>query len=458
MLNLHQNQENRSQSKTAVTELDDGASNSRPTGRNDRLLMICASARDARELTRVENVRGVGISYHKYASAELESSLADDPTSSDLHDVRDEIDVLIKRCELEKVSAVASTDDYPGSALAAIISDHFGMSGVRPAASLICQHKFHSRNIQREAAPEAVPNFYVLDVRPEVTLPPQLTFPVFIKPVKSYLSLGSQVVSSVKELSHIRQEWLGKSAFFEIFDSLLQSYTPYSIDYQFLLAEDCLYGHQVTLDGYAYNGEIYALGVVDSIMYPGTLAFKRFEYPSALSAEVQSRMAAISESVMKHLGYGKGQFNIEFMYDADTDRLAIIEINPRMSSQFADLYEKVDGINGYEVMVDLARGIRPRRAKSAGPHTRAASCVLRTFRNQRVLQLPTADELEKVNRDHPDVRIEILAEAGMMLSQQLQDGRSYRYGLLNIGGRDREDIQAIFDECMRRLTFVLEPV
>ena len=74
------------------------------------------------------------------------------------------------------------------------------------------------------------------------------------------------------------------------------------------------------------------------------------------------------------------------------------------------------------------------------------------------MQLPSADELEHVYRDYPDVRVEILAEEGMMLSQQLQDGRSYRYGLLNIGGRDREDIQGIFNDCMRRLTFILEPV
>ena len=457
MLNLRQNQANGALLATSP-ELHRSAPGGRTIERNDHLLMICATPRDRRELTRIGNSSGIEVSYHNYASAELEASVADDPTSSDLHDVRQEIDVLIERCEFEKVSAVASTDDYPGSALAAIISDHFGMSGVPPAASLICQHKFYSRNIQRQVAPRAVPDYYLVDVRPEVGLPPGLSFPVFIKPVKSYLSLGSQVVSNSKELNRIKREWLRNSAFFEIFDQLLRSYTPYSIDFGFLLAEDCLYGQQVTLDGYAYNGEITTVGVVDSIMYPGTLAFKRFEYPSALPEDVQSRMAAISESVMKHLGFGCGQFNIEFMYNAETDRLGIIEINPRMSSQFADLYEKVDGTNGYEVMLDLARGIRPKWTKSAGRHAAAASCVLRTFRNQRVMQLPSADELEHVYRDYPDVRVEILAEEGMMLSQQLQDGRSYRYGLLNIGGRDREDIQGIFNDCMRRLTFILEPV
>ena len=45
----------------------------------------------------------------------------------------------------------------------------------------------------------------------------------------------------------------------------------------------------------------------------------------------------------------------------------------------------------------------------------------------------------------------------MKLSQQLQDGRSYRYGLLNIGGRDRREVLEIFGDCMKRMHFVLEP-
>ncbi len=36
------------------------------------------------------------------------------------------------------------------------------------------------------------------------------------------------------------------------------------------------------------------MGVVDSIMFPGTLAFSRFDYPSALPEGVQARMAEIA--------------------------------------------------------------------------------------------------------------------------------------------------------------------
>ena len=108
----------------------------------------------------------------------------------------------------------------------------------------------------------------------------------------------------------------------------------------------------------SYGGEVHILGVVDSIFFPGTLAFSRFDYPSALPEGVQERMADIAERLMSGLGFDNGMFNVEMMYDAREDRIAIIEINPRMASQFADLYEKVDGTNSYEVLLDLGCGVR----------------------------------------------------------------------------------------------------
>jgi hypothetical protein len=74
-----------------------------------------------------------------------------------------------------------------------------------------------------------------------------------------------------------------------------------------------------------------------------------------------------------------------------------------------------------------------------------------------VLKLPTQDELQVLQREFPDIQIEILATEGRKLSQQMQDTCSYRYGLLNIGGRDKEEILEIFDYCKRQLIFLFEP-
>ena len=129
-----------------------------------------------------------------------------------------------------------------------------------------------------------------------------------------------------------------------------------------------------------------------------------------------------------------------------------------MASQFADLYEKVDGTNTYDVLLDLALGKTPVVRRRAGKHAFAASCVLRTFANALVTRLPSADDIARVHARYPDVRVEVLATEGRRLSQEMQDGRSFRYGILNIGGRDRKDVLTIFDRCQTMLSFGLLPV
>ena len=59
--------------------------------------------------------------------------------------------------------------------------------------------------------------------------------------------------------------------------------------------------------------------------------------------EAQRLRFRVGRSVMPALGFDNGQFNIELVYNPEADTVHIVEINPRMSSQFADLFEKVDG-------------------------------------------------------------------------------------------------------------------
>lgn len=216
-------------------------------------------------------------------------------------------------------------------------------------------------------------------------------------------------------------------------------------------------GVQATLEGYAFGGEVHIVGIVDSIMFPGTIAFERFEYPSSLPASVQDRMAAIARIVMGGMGFHDAMFNIEYMYDPVTDGLSIIEINPRMASQFADLYEKVDGFNAYSILLDLASGRRPHLTRRKGSHRIAASCIFRTFQDMYVIGLPSSREIEDLTIYHPGIRMEILASVGHRLSEEMQDGHSFRYGIVNLGGRDRKDIREKFTDCRRRLSFILAP-
>jgi biotin carboxylase len=169
-------------------------------------------------------------------------------------------------------------------------------------------------------------------------------------------------------------------------------------------------------------------------------------------------MADIAGRLMVGLGYDNGLFNIEMMYDESDDHIGIIEINPRMASQFADLYEKVDGTNAYEILLDIGTDVAPTPRRRQGPHSFAASCVLRTFEDCLVTRLPSADQLAGLAELYPDVRMELHAAVGRKLSDDMQDGASYRYGVINLGGRDRAQVLERFARCRERLGIALLPV
>ncbi len=82
---------------------------------------------------------------------------------------------------------------------------------------------------------------------------------------------------------------------------------------------------------------------------------------------------------MLGIGFNNGLFNIEFFYNPKTDDIKIIEINPRMASQLAYLYEAVDGVNPYRMALDLALGDAPRVERAATAYRHAASFALRKF-------------------------------------------------------------------------------
>jgi carbamoylphosphate synthase large subunit len=168
-------------------------------------------------------------------------------------------------------------------------------------------------------------------------------------------------------------------------------------------------------------------------------------------------MARAAQAVMAAMGFDDGMFNIEMMYDERDERLSIIEINPRMASQFADLYEKVDGVNTYEILVNVATGRTPRSVERVGPHRTASSCVMRTFTNARVTRVPSDEDIAAVTERYPDARIEVLCRPGRRLSEQMQDGHSYRYGVINLGGDNMRDILGAFEWCDNRLGFGLAP-
>ncbi len=441
--------------------IGDGEDPAKPRGLSEAdqtILVICPTHRDYRELP-LFSPPGVKYLFHDYASTSLEDLICNPASAEALAaDPLDEIEAILAKFTGVELAAVISTDDYPGSALAAAIAQRLGLPGPAPEVTLICQHKYLSRLAQARLLPDAVPAFSLIDVAEDAPLPDGLSYPLFVKPVKSFFSIGAATVTSAAELAGLMPHWTSLDQFFLPLDRMLQHFTGSSIGTKRLVAEGLLTGEQVTVEGYAHGGKADIFGVVDSVMFPGTLAFSRFDYPSSLPDGVQKRMAEIAATLIEGMGFDHGLFNVEMMYDAGADRIAIIEINPRMASQFADLYEKVDGTSSYTVLLDIARGRTPRFTRRQGRYGFASSFVLRSFEDYIVAALPTEADLERLAQLYPDIRVELHGTLGRKLSAELQDGRSYRYGIVSLGGSDRADVLAQYEACRDRLGISLQPI
>jgi biotin carboxylase len=342
--------------------------------------------------------------------------------------------------------------------VASIIARELGLPGPTPASVLCCEHKYHSRVAQQALVPEAVPDFRLIDPRKPLDGAEALSFPVFLKPVKSCMSINAHRVDDAAELADLARDALLPQGFIKPFNDMLKAHTHYELDASYLLAESLLHGHQVSLEGYVCGGRVHVLGILDAIMFPGSLSFRRFQYPSRLSASVQTRMGTIARTLMTGLGYDNAPFNIELFYDPRTDGIHIIEVNPKLASQFADLFEKVDGHSSFSVMLQLAMGEEPRFNRGQGAFDIAGSCVLRTFEDKHVLAAPSQQEIDAILARYPEAHIEIHATPGRNLSDQMQDSQSFRYGLVHIGAASEPELDDKFARIANALRFELAPV
>lgn len=122
--------------------------------------------------------------------------------------------------------------------------------GPDPGAVLRCQHKYYLRLAQREAVPEAVPDFLLLDGAENAQPRAGLRFPLFVKTVKYFFSIFAQEVGDTAELREItRQASRHLREFIKLFDQLLRAHPELPLGGGHLLAETPLRGWQVTVEG-----------------------------------------------------------------------------------------------------------------------------------------------------------------------------------------------------------------
>ena len=419
------------------------------------VLLLSPTGRERRHLPAVAARLNCRVIFQEFAAGYFDRRLSVDsePDSATL-DTLPLIEEIVSRYRRERIEGVTSGIGYPGMLVASVVAARLGLPGTTVESVLLCEHKYYARAAQQKLTPSATPSFQLLtpDNFGEPGAP-GIPFPLFLKPVKSCFSINAQKVSSLPELLRAARTRRMPEWFLSPFNDLLKAHTNYVYDASHLLVETLLEGAQVSLEGYVFRGRVHILGIIDSVMFPGTISFERFVYPSRLPAEVQSRMARIAETFISGIGYDNALFNMELMYNAATGEIHIIEVNPKIASQFTDLFEKVDGTSSYAPLLQVALGEEPAFARGRGEFKLAASCVLRTFEDCRVLRVPSEEQLAELTRKFPDARIEIFVSEGQLLSDAMQDGKSFRYALVNIGANSGAELDARLDACKQLLDF-----
>jgi biotin carboxylase len=325
-----------------------------------------------------------------------------------------------------------------------------------PRTIVQLSHKYYSRQIQQRLVPDATPAFDAIDPCAPL-LPSKLTFPFFVKPVKGTMSIRARMVRDHAELAEAMRfsirERLEKMVLLRPFAQLLDEYTDGRVPAHYFIGEEPLAGAQVTVDGFVQNGEVTIMGIVDSVMYPGTISFQRFEYPSRHPEGVQAKMARVVRDLIRGSGLDHTCFNVEMFYDPARDATHVIEVNPRMSYQFADLYERVDGTSTFKIQLALATGERVPWRHGAGRHRAAASFVMRRFSDAAVTAVPSAADVAEVKSMFPGTIVRVLCAAGDRLSDHDQDVGSFRYCIVNMSAESAPALYSSYDEVVRKLTF-----
>ena len=355
------------------------------------------------------------------------------------------VDRLANKAARSNWQAVTSNHEQFGALAAALMAERMGWPGTPVEAVLACQHKLHARRVLQQVAPEANTDFELMASRYGEPVPDDIAYPAFVKPVKAAFSVLARTVRNRAELDAlvrfgIWELWVIRRLV-EPFERIARARLPEAGSAHRMLLERPAHGLQYNLDGYMHKGELRPLGVVHSEMYPGTQCFRRFVYPGGLPEAARDRAIDVARRFLGAIGFDHGLFNMEFFFDSDHDKLTVIEFNPRMASQFSDLYLRVNGIDLHRIALELAYGrdpaLLPRAAPTAGV---AASIVYRSFDPAARPTMPSPAQQVGLARPFPDAMLFCFPKTAGQIARDFKWLSSYRYGILHLGGRDPADL------------------
>ncbi|MFW5832925.1 MAG: ATP-grasp domain-containing protein [Pseudomonadota bacterium] len=367
------------------------------------------------------------------------------------------------------VDAIVGYWDFPTQLLLAVLRGQRGLTGPSLESVLRCEHKYWARLDQQEVAPDVVPAFAWVDpFADDADRKAPLDYPFWLKPVKAHSSLLGFRVGDRDDLARaIRLTRAGIDEFSTPLARFLEraDLPPQiaALPSHACIAERMIaHGRQCTLEGYVHAGKARIYGVVDSVRGPNRHSFERYEYPSTLPQAVQEEMAAIACRIAEHAGLDATPFNIEFFWDRRHDRLALLELNVRISKSHSPLFEKVTGVPHNEVMLDVALGREPDYPPADKRFAHAAKFMPRIYGEHddaRVEAVPDAAAIEELEARFPGTDIQMHLKPGTKLGRiRHRDSYSYELATIFMGAPSHAKLMENYRACREQLGVRIEGI
>ncbi|SDY64849.1 ATP-grasp domain-containing protein [Citreimonas salinaria] len=383
-------------------------------------------------------------------------------TTDELMDHEAGFDELLRRArrqlnEGDKPDAIVCHWDFPSSCLAPILAAEYGLPGPSLEAVLRCEHKYWARIEQARVAPECVPDFEAVDpFDPEAADKMKLDFPIWLKPVKGFSSqLGFKITDREgldKALEEMRE---GIGDLGHIFDECLDhaELPPevQGIGGSHAIAESIMSGDQFAHEGYVRNHKVTIHGVLDMMLSSDGKAVAGLRYPADLPDDLVDRANDVGRKIMRQVGFNDGCFNVEFLYDEDTDKLWVIEANTRISQSHCEMFRMVDGRSNHEIAVSVALGDEPTLPDHKGDFDTSAKFYITKDDDAKVTREPTKDELREIS-DEFGALVEFEAHEGDTLSDlPNQPVYCYNVGYAWLGADSPQALRERYRELVSRL-------
>jgi hypothetical protein len=367
------------------------------------------------------------------------------------------VDRLIEKYRHVRLDAVLSTHEQFGALAAALLAERLGLPSMSLEAVLNAQHKLVARERWQTHAPHLNVPYAAFPYTVRNAIEIALPFPFYAKPVKAAYSILARRVDSFAALRahltfHPWEKFIIKRLV-RPFNDVVAREAMSSVNGHWMLAEQLIDGFHVNVDGFVENGKVQILGIVDAVMFPGTDAFMRWEYPSRLPELWQRNLRDAASACVRALSLNHGLFNVELRVCTHSGECKVIEVNPRMATQFSDLYEAVDGVNLHALALSLALGESVSCQPKAGKFGFATSFVYRRFDGRPQPHFPDAAQQAALKAFAPESQLVLFPKTGAELKRESKWLSSYRYACLNLAANSEAELMGKYREASKLLGF-----